>query len=701
MTDHKPNLAVKILGWISILFLLMGTLFKLQHWPGANVGMMFGSFTFLFFYLPLWLAAGWEHSKKPRLIVGFLALFLACLAFIFKSMHWPFGQIIYLLWVYFSCFILLPYAFYLLVVHGRSSIKQFHNIIVYCFLAVLVLGSIRGSISSTDQMASSFSRSESQIKQSLNRLNIKTGQLYSIVEGDSFRLRNPELYQKIRALQQTSSETYEYVRSLRNHVIAETEKVNESTADSMSITDLRTRADIHKPTEIICGPGLNPRKGKYSGMELKDKLNSYRDTVLDLIGSQNKTFISSGINLDTEPVQDEEGETVDWVTATFSHMPLASVIVTLDNQMFEIKNAEAQVLTELVNEAAKNTGNNVAERIADISLQYAEQKREEALSTLKDQQELTQFRLNSKNEELEEQKQTMVWFVVGLLSSIIMIFFIIRSNLLRMKINKQLALQKQEIEFKNKEITDSINYAKRIQQAILPPVEQVYNALKDSFVLYKPKDVVSGDFYFFIEKGDEVIIAAADCTGHGVPGAFMSMIGSEQLTKIVVEKNIARPSDILDHLHKGIRNALKQDQSTGETRDGMDIALCKIDLKTNSLEYAGANRPLWIMRGEELLETKADKQPIGGLELDHRKSFTNQQMQLQKEDRIYIFTDGYADQFGGDKGKKFMLKNFSKLLSGLSDKSMQQQMSIIDSEIEKWKGGHEQVDDILVIGIKV
>jgi phosphoserine phosphatase RsbU/P len=220
-------------------------------------------------------------------------------------------------------------------------------------------------------------------------------------------------------------------------------------------------------------------------------------------------------------------------------------------------------------------------------------------------------------------------------------------------------------------------------------------------VLYKPKDVVSGDFYTFIQKDDFILIAAADCTGHGVPGAFMSMIGNEQLSKIISEKGITTPSDILNELHNGVRKALKQDHVTGESRDGMDIALCKINLKQNKLEYAGANRPLWIIRKKELMETKADKQPIGGLETEHRKPFTNHTIPLEPEDCIYLFTDGFADQFGGDKGKKFMVKNFERQLTEINNESMEKQHSIIQEKFEAWKGNHEQVDDVLVIGIRI
>lgn len=267
----------------------------------------------------------------------------------------------------------------------------------------------------------------------------------------------------------------------------------------------------------------------------------------------------------------------------------------------------------------------------------------------------------------------------------------------------ELKEEKQKVELAHKDIKDSINYAKRIQEAILPLKETISKYLKSYFILYKPKDIVAGDFYWFhaLPQDNSVLIAAIDCTGHGVPGAFMSMIGNEQLSKIINEKNITQPDLILNELHKGIRAALKQDQMQGETRDGMDIALCKVDLKNNNLEYAGAMRPLWLVRNNELLEVKADKQPIGGLDADYRKPFTNNKVDLQSGDTLYMFTDGFADQFGGEKGKKFMLKNFEKLLLEINAETLNAQEDILNKRIEAWKGAHEQIDDILVIGIRI
>ena len=257
--------------------------------------------------------------------------------------------------------------------------------------------------------------------------------------------------------------------------------------------------------------------------------------------------------------------------------------------------------------------------------------------------------------------------------------------------------QNEEIMQQNKDITDSINYAKRIQTAILPKKNTITELFEEHFVLYKPKDIVSGDFYWASLKNGKKIIAAVDCTGHGVPGAFMSMVGSSLLNEIVNEKNITSASDILNALRERLIQTLQQTGAEGENKDGMDISLCVIE--NNTLEFSGANNPLYFIRNNELIEYKSDKQPIG-IYHGEFKSFTSQKINLQKGDCFYIFTDGFADQFGGEKNKKFLYKKFQSKLLELQDKNMEQQKSALNEIFESWKGINEQVDDVLIIGIR-
>jgi serine phosphatase RsbU (regulator of sigma subunit) len=260
--------------------------------------------------------------------------------------------------------------------------------------------------------------------------------------------------------------------------------------------------------------------------------------------------------------------------------------------------------------------------------------------------------------------------------------------------------QKEIIEQKNKEITDSINYAKQIQRAILPFRNEMQRLLPQSFCLYMPKDVVSGDFYWAAEHDGKVLVAVADCTGHGVPGAFMSMLGSSKLDHAVLERGLTRPSDILQQLNKGVKSTLKQNEHGSLSRDGMDIALCTIDYAKRTLLFSGANRPLYHIRNGMLCEVTPTKSAIGGLTPEGQE-FNHDEIDLREGDNIYIFTDGYADQFGGKDGKKFMTKQFKDLLLDIYDKPMSEQERILEQTLEDWKAGREQVDDILVIGIRI
>jgi serine phosphatase RsbU (regulator of sigma subunit) len=270
-----------------------------------------------------------------------------------------------------------------------------------------------------------------------------------------------------------------------------------------------------------------------------------------------------------------------------------------------------------------------------------------------------------------------------------------------LEVQKQLVINKSElIEGKQKEILDSITYAKRIQQAILPSDKTVEQLLPESFIFYQPKDIVSGDFYWTSQWGDQTMFAAVDCTGHGVPGAFMSIVGQNILNQAVNEHGLTKPSLVLNALNKNVSRTLS-DNGEDQIKDGMDIALCSFNKKNMQLQFAGAFNPLWILRGEEIIEIKGSKFPIGSFLENTIQNYQNHEIQMIKGDIIYIFTDGYADQFGGPKGKKFKYKNIKKLLLDNKHETMKRQKEILSQTLDAWKGELEQIDDILIIGVKI
>lgn len=313
--------------------------------------------------------------------------------------------------------------------------------------------------------------------------------------------------------------------------------------------------------------------------------------------------------------------------------------------------------------------------------------------------------------QISQQKNKVIYLVGGLIGFSIMLLFVARGFLLKKKANYKLKEQNSiiqnknevinqaylQIEEKNKEILDSIRYAKRIQSAILPSKSQMKTLLPENFVFYRPKDVVAGDFYWLEEKDNKILFATADCTGHGVPGAMVSVVCHNALKRTVREYGLTDPGEILNKTRDiVVEEFAKADE---DVKDGMDIALCA--LQNNTLEYAGAHNPLWLIRTDttEIEEIKADKQPIGLF--DNPQPYTTHKINLNPGDLIYIFSDGFADQFGGEKGKKFKTANFKRLLLSIQTQSMNEQLKLIHNAFETWKGDIEQLDDVCVIGIRV
>jgi serine phosphatase RsbU (regulator of sigma subunit)/tetratricopeptide (TPR) repeat protein len=329
-------------------------------------------------------------------------------------------------------------------------------------------------------------------------------------------------------------------------------------------------------------------------------------------------------------------------------------------------------------------------QLIEMSTKYDTEKKEAQNKLLNQQIEL-------KNVESSRQQIAIALIGVILLVVGVITFILIRQNRIKNKTNKELAEKNHIIQEQHKDITDSIAYSKRIQEAIMPPMHLWEKILPDSFVLYKPKDVLSGDFYWMEKAKDTIYFAACDCTGHGVPGAMVSVICSTALNRSVKEFGLKDTGSILDKVRELVLETFEK--SEGTVKDGMDISVCGLNTKTLELKWSGANNPLWYLDKGEPKEITATKQPIG--QVDNPVPFTTHTLQLQKNDIIYLFTDGYADQFGGPKGKKFKYKQLKELLVNNANKTMKEQCEILRSAFENWKGNLEQVDDVCVIGVRV
>ena len=345
-----------------------------------------------------------------------------------------------------------------------------------------------------------------------------------------------------------------------------------------------------------------------------------------------------------------------------------------------------------------------------INIQYSIKQKADSIQlafekkNLKKQEILTQ-KANTLKEETEK---VLFMFEIGVIVAIIFLIIVIvflvivyyqwkktRSQ------NKIIENQHKQLDESHREITDSINYAKNIQDAMMTSRVYLQDVLPESFILFRPKDVVSGDYYWVYKTPfNNIYFTVADCTGHGVPGAFMSMIGTSLLNENIIEKKVNNPGEVLDNMREKIIDSLNDKNSARETRDGMDIALCKLNFEKLTVEYAGANNPLVHIRDGEINHIKANYQPVA-LTVGEKKPFTNHQIQLKKGDMLYIYSDGYADQFGGEKGKKFMVTKFRKLLASISSLSIEEQKQRLEDEFDSWRGEHDQIDDVCVMGVRI
>jgi serine phosphatase RsbU (regulator of sigma subunit) len=405
----------------------------------------------------------------------------------------------------------------------------------------------------------------------------------------------------------------------------------------------------------------------------------------------------------------------DLIKATKAEINVQKALI--DEQLAKIEDQKQNLIT---------LNKDVAQKQQEVLIQQQNLKRE-AASLIAIKEEYKKVEQNLKEKEILVAKQdkkiasqgdeivtktstiksqqSIIWLsIIFLIIVSALGLWAYRSYQLKNEANKLILKQKDKIEGQHKileeqhrEITDSINYAKRIQDAILPPLKLVKGFMPDSFILYKPKDIVAGDFYWMEGINNLIIFAAADCTGHGVPGAMVSVVCNNAMNRAVREFLLIEPHEILNKTREIVMETFEN--SDEDVRDGMDIALCSLNTETNKLIFAGANNGLYLVRNGELIEFKPDKQPIGNYE--HYKPFTKHEIQLEKGDVIYMYTDGYADQFGGEKGKKFKYKPFKNLLISIHQKPMDEQQQIINDTFIKWRGDLEQIDDVCIIGVKI
>jgi len=369
--------------------------------------------------------------------------------------------------------------------------------------------------------------------------------------------------------------------------------------------------------------------------------------------------------------------------------------------LLKIKSERASDLFELYD--SLNTalnGEEILNNIESNQIKFDVANKEQQL-------ELEKAKANQLSQSLvvKEEKEKRLSFIIfaGIIGVVILfVFLVIVYNNFKKKKALSLSLEDKNllIEQKNKDITDSINYAKKIQNSIMPDINEFGNLFQESLIYYKPKDIVSGDFYWFEHFNNSIVFAAADCTGHGVPGAMMSVICVGALNHFTRKTDITDPETVLHFIDKEVNRSTNGGSDEQRMADGMDIALCAYNKDNNTIQFSGANRPLVLIRNNEVIVYKGNKFPIGQ-DIGIEKDFTGEKIQLEKNDTVYVFTDGIVDQFGGEKGKKLLFRRLKEFLLSIQSLSFSEQKEKIDFFFNQWKGEEEQVDDVLLIGIKV
>lgn len=429
-------------------------------------------------------------------------------------------------------------------------------------------------------------------------------------------------------------------------------------------------------------------------------LKIYRDNnslkgVGTALSNMGETFILKGNYAEAEKCMQKSLDIAEELGYPLDIQIAAEILTEVNKEKGDWKKAlEMFELFILMKDSLKNIKNNKFIIKQNLKHEYENKFLADSLLTA-EQKKVTNAQIQTQKAQINQEETKRYTLYGGLAIVILFGGFMFNRFLHSQKKNTLIQEQKEIVQLKNSEILDSINYAKRIQSAILPAPAVIDFYLKDYFILYKPKDIVAGDFYWLEYKNGKTLFAVADCTGHGVPGAMISVICNNGLNRSVREHGLTDPGKILDKTREIVIQEFSKSEE--EVTDGMDISLCSIE--GNKLQWAGANNPLWIIRKGELIETLPNRQPIG--EYPFTTPFLTHEITLETNDLLYLFSDGFQDQFGGNKGKKYKVKNLKYLLTSISNNPLREQQVMLDMAFNEWKVDLEQIDDVCILGIKI
>jgi serine phosphatase RsbU (regulator of sigma subunit) len=712
--------AERISGILVMALFSAGLFFTYQLYPGSSIMLALSLLIFIFGYLiphyAIQRRSAGELSQQVYLVVKFVTWSLVMTSAIMTIQRWPGGvAMLNVSKVLVACMAL----FYLyLGMKGYRRLSTYFNDLV---AAVLVLGIF---IYFTNPRASKDVLEEDMLI--LDRIEQQNAGIASA---------NQAIYESLDSIWKDEESS---LKSGVERIRRQSDRLNR-TCDSLTGAFISfCNASCTKGTRGSSS-ALNPlvlHSGYYgeaffidagNGLMIKSALEEYMVEVREIIREFNLPAGLTGIGLDVDDVHDEFGNPVPWETLMFMNQRVSSVMNNLLWIKQMILRTENTVLNGLISQADLSEEMIVLQKLAAQESEKAMDLKENEIIRIRQQQKLQELQLEQSETVLQQRNTTILIAFLGIAFVLTLLVISTRAFYLKRKDNRRLAehereitamnealnqrneeieaqrdtlyKQKELLERSHNEISSSIDYACRLQTSILPGPGLLNTRIADHFVVFMPKQRVSGDFYWWTQVEDQVVITAADCTGHGVPGAFMSMLGVSMMREIVSKEYISHPGVILRRLRKEVMHALKQTGAIGEQKDGMDMALVSINVETLECQYAGANNPIYLVREGELTEYRADRMPIAIHQ--NMAKFTTHEIQLQKGDHLYLFTDGYVDQFGGPEGKKFKFTRFRQMLVDNAGLSMKKQKQLIESTFVEWKGEREQVDDVLVLGLEV
>jgi serine phosphatase RsbU (regulator of sigma subunit) len=714
----------RVLGFSGLILFVLAVLFKFMHWPGSSVSMVLAVNIVGLGYLPLNLIREVRETRSrlqiSYLVVRFITLFLTLLAFSFKVQHWPGAGIL----LTFSAY-LIP-AFILFYLYVASKGKSGGPLSLMSTLMIVIGYTIYLFVNQSTvspSVVNGYLVLEQQFRKNNAGLRSANSTIYESLEilQDTSEL---ELITSIRELQESSEAAIHTNVSIRKEFL------------SLFTTDT-DRNDFRKYNfRLLASNELSNDYFMDQGkaLELKTMLMQYKEELLQIQTRYGLPPALIGIGFDLDDHVNPWGDTIKWERRMFAHRPVANCFTNLRwiEQVTLLQ--ENALLNELINYFDLSQESHLIRELANKESEKAIALQSNEILRINQQQELQNIQLKTTQTELRQRNTLLEVAFTGIVFVLVLLVISTRAYFRKQKDMQELEKQKKEIEgqrneigaqrdeieaqrdeieaqrdlvqeqkeqieLSHHEVTSSIDYAMRLQDAMLPHPALLEEHFSGHLIFFRPKQQVSGDFYWWTRLGDQVIIAVADCTGHGVPGAFMSLLGASLLKEIVNREGITKPGLILDRMREEVIGALNQKGAMGEQKDGMDMALISIDPTTLQCQYAGANSALYLLRRGQLKSYHPDLMPIS--HYAEMQPFNTCEIQLEAGDQLYLFSDGYADQFGGAQRKKFKYKAFRQVITEYADLSMPRQQQVLSDTIREWQGKHKQTDDMVIVGIRI